>query len=108
METEFKIKHISNSDKGMTLAIVGRIDATNFEDFLDRIHAEREKYAEGSLTLDADEMYYISSAGLRSILALVKEEPEMISITNLTPDLYEIFDDAGFTDIINITSKEES
>ena len=108
METEFKIKHITGSEKGLTLAIAGRIDASNSEDFLDCIHSERREYAEGTLTLNADEMYYISSAGLRSILAIVKEESEMISITNLSPDLYEIFDDAGFTDIIHITSKEET
>ena len=52
-----------------------------------------------------DGLYYISSAGLRVLLALAKEETDCIQIRNLEPDLYEILEDAGFTGIMDVTEK---
>ncbi|MBR6230228.1 MAG: hypothetical protein IKQ97_10865 [Eubacterium sp.] len=108
MNSEFQIKHVNDDENGLELAIIGRIDASNFEDFFNAIRSERDAHPQGVLTLDAGEMYYISSAGLRSILAIVKDETEMICVSNLEADLFELFDDAGFTDIMNVTSKEDA
>ena len=51
--------------------------------------------------LDADLLEYISSAGLRLLLRLRKEEPEL-AIVNVAPDVYEVLDMTGFTDMVRI------
>lgn len=54
-----------------------------------------------SLLIDAEELDYISSAGLRVILHLRKSHPEL-TIRNVKPDVYEILDMTGFTQMMNI------
>ena len=51
--------------------------------------------------VDADNLEYISSAGLRVILKLRKEEPKL-AIINVAPDVYEVFDMTGFTDMVTV------
>ena len=51
--------------------------------------------------LDADKLEYISSAGLRVILRLRKEEPKL-AIINVASDVYEVFDMTGFTDMVTV------
>ena len=53
------------------------------------------------LVLDASELTYISSAGLR-VLLMLKKEHDTIEIINVSPEVYEIFDVTGFTSIIKI------
>ena len=50
---------------------------------------------------DVNELEYISSAGLRQILQLKKQEKDF-SIINASTDVYDIFDMTGFTEMMNI------
>ena len=105
MESEYAVEYVSSDASGLTLSVSGRVDASNHEEFSADIHRERAEHPDGALILDMNELYYISSAGLRVLLALVKEEPERLQIRNLEPDLYEIFDDTGYVDIMDVTAK---
>jgi uncharacterized protein (TIGR02172 family) len=61
-----------------------------------------KKENEGKHTvIDADDLEYISSAGLRVILKLRKEEPKL-AIINVAPEVYDVFDMTGFTDMITV------
>ncbi len=51
--------------------------------------------------VDADKLEYISSAGLRVILRLRKEDPDL-AIINVSSDVYEVFDMTGFTDMVTV------
>ena len=51
--------------------------------------------------IDAAELEYISSAGLRVLLKLRKEAGE-VTVTNVSPEVYEILDVTGFTSILNV------
>ena len=53
------------------------------------------------LIVNAAGLEYISSAGLRIILKLRKAFPDLL-IVNVSPDVYNIFDVTGFTDMITI------
>lgn len=53
------------------------------------------------LTLDAQSVEYISSAGLRVILRLIKAYPGL-SMVNVCPDLYDILEMTGFTEMITV------
>ena len=83
------------------IAIEGRIDATNAPAAEEKIFAIRNENKGKHVVLDADELEYISSAGLRVILKLRKEEPKL-AIINVASDVYEVFDMTGFTDMVTI------
>ena len=53
------------------------------------------------VVVDADQLEYISSAGLRVVLRLRKEEPKL-AIINVAADVYEVFDMTGFTEMVTV------
>lgn len=83
------------------IAIEGRIDATNAAETEDKIFGIKNENPDKHVVIDADELEYISSAGLRVILKLRKEEPK-IAIINVSSDVYEVFDMTGFTDMVTV------
>ena len=54
-----------------------------------------------AVVLDAENLDYISSAGLRIILRLKKNHPDL-SIINVKSDVYEIFEMTGFTEMMHV------
>ena len=83
------------------IAVEGRIDATNAAEAEEKIFSIKQQYADKHTVLDADKLEYISSAGLRVILRLRKEEPKL-AIINVSADVYEIFDMTGFTEMVTV------
>ena len=83
------------------IAIEGRLDASNAADTENRIFEIRKDRAGKHTVIDADKLEYISSAGLRVILKLRKEEPKL-AIINVAPEIYEVFDMTGFTDMVTV------
>ena len=83
------------------IAIEGRIDASNAAAAEEKIFAIRNENPGKHTVIDADTLEYISSAGLRVILKLRKEESKL-AIINVASDVYEVFDMTGFTDMITV------
>ena len=83
------------------IAIEGRVDATNAAEVEEKIFNIKNDNPEKHTVLDADKLEYISSAGLRIILRLRKEEPKL-AIINVSSDVYEVFDMTGFTDMVTV------
>ena len=83
------------------IAIEGRIDASNAAQAEEKIFAIKNDSPGKHTVIDADNLEYISSAGLRVILRLRKEEPKL-AIINVAPDVYEVFDMTGFTDMVTV------
>ena len=83
------------------IAIEGRIDASNAPTAEEKIFAIKKENAGKHTVIDADNLEYISSAGLRVILKLRKEEPKL-AVINVAPDVYDVFDMTGFTDMITV------
>ena len=83
------------------IAVVGRIDASNAAEAEEKIFNIKNDNPGKHTVLDADKLEYISSAGLRVILRLRKEEPK-IAIINVAPDVYEVFDMTGYTDMVTV------
>ena len=79
----------------------GRIDASNAAAAEGEIFGIKNANPEKHVVIDADKLEYISSAGLRVILRLRKEEPKH-AIINVAADVYEVFDMTGFTDMITV------
>ena len=83
------------------IAVEGRIDASNAAEAEEKIFSIKNDNPEKHIVVDADKLEYISSAGLRVILRLRKEEPKL-AIINVASDVYEVFDMTGFTDMVTV------
>ncbi|MBQ6263951.1 MAG: phosphotransferase [Clostridia bacterium] len=86
--------------EGLTVKLTGRISSANAADVEERLKKETAGF-DGDLTLDASELEYISSAGLRIVLRL-KKENSTAKIINCSPEVYDIFDMTGFTEMMDI------
>ena len=83
------------------LALSGRIDSSNAAAVEQEIAALLDGYAGAALTIDADALEYISSAGLRVLLRLRKRYADL-EIVNVRSEVYEIFEMTGFTEMMRI------
>ena len=83
------------------IAIEGRIDASNAAAAEEKVFGIKKENPGKHVVVDADKLEYISSAGLRVILRLRKEEPKL-AIINVAADVYEVFDMTGFTDMVTV------
>lgn len=86
----------------LTVALEGRLDTTTAP----QLEAELGVSLGGidSLTLDFDKLEYISSAGLRVLLAAQKtmNKQGKMTIRNVCDDIKEVFEITGFSDILTI------
>ena len=91
------------NEKELTLSIAGRIDTITSQDLDKEINEEFGNF--DSLIIDFTDLEYISSAGLRVLIATQKElAPENIPfvIKNVNDTVGEIFRMSGFNKILKI------
>ena len=91
------------NEKELTLIIEGRIDTITSEDLDKEINEELGKF--NSLKMDFSDVEYISSAGLRVLIATQKKlKPDNIPfiIINVNEEINEIFIMSGFDKILKI------
>ena len=89
------------TDKMIRVWLSGHIDSANAEDVKNELFGNIGD-AEGPVTVDASGLEYISSAGLRVLLQLRKKHADL-HITEVSPEIYEIFDVTGFTQMMDVT-----
>lgn len=94
---EFKIEN-----NNLIISPKGVIDSTNAESVGNEIAKIRTGNKSGNLVLDFSEIKYVSSAGLRQILRIRKEE-KVLNIINVSNDVYDVFDMTGFVEMMNIS-----
>ena len=90
--------------------LAGRMDAVTAPDF-DRQFKEWFSGGANLFVLNLSELQYISSAGLRSILAAakqLKEKSGKVLFTGLAGPVKEAFELSGFYSIFEICDTEES
>jgi len=85
----------------VVIILAGRIDATNANEIEENMFGICDSFAAGNIVIDAEELQYISSAGLRILLKLEKQKGP-VKVINVLSDVYEIFETTGFTDILKI------
>ena len=83
-------------------ALVGRLDTTTAPELEKELKESLPGVSE--LTLDLKGLEYISSAGLRVLLAAQKamKNQGRMTIKNINETIMEIFEVTGFTDILTI------
>ena len=85
----------------LTFYLDGRIDSNNAQATENEINDIRAANPHNALVFDAEKLEYISSAGLRIVLR-AKKAVNDTKIINVCPDVYEIFDMTGFTEMMTI------
>ena len=85
----------------ITIKLEGRIDSGNAAEVENEITEAMKEKEPSSVVLDAEDLEYISSAGLRIILRLRKKHPDL-KIVNVRSDVFEILEITGFTEMMTV------
>ena len=87
-------------EEGGVIRLSGRFDAAVVDQakaFLDQV--------ESSTTVDCRQLEYIASAGLGALFATQKrllDKQESLTLANLSPHIYELFEMCGFETVFEI------
>lgn len=95
---------IYHSEGKSEVFLNGRIDTTNADQFLNDINPLMQPEA-GDIDIDCTNMTYTSSQGLRMFLMLqksVSSRKNKLVLRNMNPQVKEVFDITGFSNIITI------
>ena len=92
----------TRNGSALTLQLEGRLDTTTSP----QLEAELSASLDGvkQLTLDLQQLAYLSSAGLRVILGAQKRMNKQghMTVKNVCADIMEVFEITGFVDILDI------
>lgn len=91
-----------NEDGLLLVKVSGRVDSSSAPAYEAEIDNIRLNNAHEKITLDLDDLSYLSSAGLRVILRLLKNE-RTLSLINANSEVYEIFQITGFSEMLPIS-----
>ena len=101
-EREIMEVRICKEKDCVSIVLSGRLDSTAATDANARIDQGLAAYEPiCDLVCDAQDLEYISSAGLRIFLMLAKKYRNF-RVTNATQNVYEIFDMTGFTQMMEV------
>ena len=95
-----ELKHATNGRK-LTIELEGRIDSTSAPEVEAAIAAIRAGADHTELDFDCGALEYISSAGLRVILRVLKAVPKT-RLLNVSSEVYEILEMTGFTEMMDV------
>ena len=85
----------------LTVCLDGHVDSTNAAQVDAALTEVIGDNAITALVIDAEKLTYISSVGLRIILRLKKQYDDL-KLINVTPEVYEVFDMTGFTEMMDV------
>lgn len=96
--------HITKrSENGIAfIALEGELDTLSSSDF----YADIDGFLDGvtDLTIDLEALEYITSAGLRVLLAVEQtmEDQGEMRVIHVCEDVMDVFEVSGFTEVLNI------
>ncbi|MDE7400411.1 MAG: STAS domain-containing protein [Oscillospiraceae bacterium] len=89
-------------DEKLTIFLPVRIDSANAADTEMKLMDLVEDYEPKAVVMDAKDMQYICSAGLRIILNVKKKVPDT-EVINASSVVYDIFKTTGFNIVLKIS-----
>lgn len=89
------------NEKTVTIDLTGRIDSGNAPEIEQKIAEQLPQDPSVGIILNAKELEYISSAGLRVILRIKKTHPDL-EIAEVNSEVYEILEMTGFTEMMTV------
>lgn len=91
---------LRHDDNELVLDVCGRVDSQTAKEFQRMVDEARATWPAETLVLDMGAVGFLSSAGLRALLRLQRTKP--LRVVNVGPSLMEVFQDTGFTSILDI------
>ena len=91
---------ISKNNEGLVIALDGRLDTMTAPELESAICKNYD--GTGTLTFDCEKLLYISSAGLRVLLATQKKTRGDMQLVSVCELVMEVLDVTGFADILTI------
>ena len=92
---------VTTENNTITIYLEGRIDTNNApqveEELFDVITGKMS-----DIVIDAENLKYISSAGLRVLMKLRKSINNELQLINVSRDVYDIFETTGFVELFDI------
>ena len=85
------------------IKLTGRIDTNNAAEWEKKITEQFDTASENEF--DASALEYISSAGLRVLMKVRKQAAKELRIFDVSPEVYEIFDMTGFTELFKVEKR---
>lgn len=92
---------ICSDGKKLTLVFPDTVKTENAPRVEEEVLSALSSHSPEKVTIDASRLQYISSAGLRIILRLLKRYPHL-SVIEVSPEVYEILDVTGFTSMMAV------
>ena len=90
-------------DGKLVIRLCERIDSLNADAVQKELLGTAEKEAgAGEIVLDAVDLFYISSAGLRAILVLCERTKCPVSMIRVAEEIFEILERTGFTAVLKV------
>ncbi len=89
----------------LTLYPEGHIDSNNAADFEKEAMAAADAAQVAQIVADVDGLEYVSSAGLRVFMKLARRTKDKLSVINASPEVYDIFEVTGFTEIMDVSKR---
>lgn len=86
----------------LTVNLEGKIDTNNADEISAELLELAKKFPTEKFVLNLEKLTYISSAGLRAVLKLSKIKQKNLQLIEASPNVYEVFETSGFTQIISI------
>lgn len=93
---------INEKNDKLEIRLEGRIDSNNAPDVEQEIMNVLDSNAGKEPVFDAENLEYISSAGLRVLMKIRKKLNKPVDVINVSRDVYDIFETTGFTDLLNV------
>ena len=95
------ITGIFENEKGLTIYLQGAMDSVTAPEAEEKIMGLRKEYPEGKVILDAEQLHYVSSSGLRVFLKLCKQEKN-VKMIHTSRDVYDVMEMTGFVDLMEV------
>ena len=86
----------------VTISPEGRINTNNAPELEKEFLEAADRYAGMEFVIDAKDLVYISSSGLRILMKMRSKEIASLRIINVSRDVYDIFETTGFTEIFDV------
>lgn len=96
------------TDKALIVGLQGRLDSTNSAAVEKEIF---EQLGSGHVVMDASQLDYISSAGLRVVLVVAKKlqrEDAKFILSGMQPHIRDVFDISGFLTILTTADNRDA
>ena len=84
--------------------LAGKVNSANAAEVEAQLNEVVEAAGGSEIVVDASELEYISSAGLRVLLKLRRRQGSL-KIVETSPDVYEIFEVTGFTELLDVEKR---